>query len=325
MRNRTKDTCILILVVLFFNGGCDKDNSTGIITEPPPAPLPLFFDHPAWHPDGEWIAAEHVDSLDSDGDGQRDQRFGGIWLVHSESGETQPLIRGFSLPAWSPDGKKLALVRAGQIFTVTVSSLEPARVDTNSLKKLTNDGANFYPAWSPDGEWIAYDSNLQDPVGANVIWKMRNDGSFKIDISQHQVGEWRMPNWSPNGKHIVHQRYVGVNYPEIVVMDTSGENSVRLTFDDHIDAQPKYSPDGKTIAFYSQSRVGPSAIWVMNSEGSSLRKVSEYAWRFDWSPDGKKMVFLFLDFLNPRPGNGELWLVNADGIGLRQLTHFKNN
>lgn len=319
---------LFVLSFLFFQAGCEKNpvNEKGVVRPPKPIP-PTYFDHPAWHPAGEWIAAEHADSLDTDNNNKWDTYFSGIWLVHAETGETFPLLKGFILPAWSPDGKKLAMVRQAQIYTITVPSLKPVRVDSNSLRQVTFDGNNFYPAWSPDGQQLAYDSNLNDPVGANVIWKMMADGKNKQDISEHRVGEWRMPNWSPDGRHIVHQRYVDVGEAEIAIMDTSGKNSLRLTFDDRHDNHPKYSPDGMDIAFYSRPRIeGTPALWMINNDGTGLRKVSpDYAWRFDWSPDGSKFVFLYLNFRNPTSGSGELWLINTDGTGLRRLTYFRGN
>lgn len=319
-----------VLPFLFFQTGCENDvglNEPGVIRPPTPVP-PTYFDHLAWHPAGEWIAAEHADSLDTDNNSKLDTYFSGIWLVHAETGETFPLLNGFILPAWSPDGKKLAVVRQAQIYTITVPSLKPVRVDSNSLRQVTFEGNNFYPAWSPDGQQLAYDSNLNDPVGAHVIWTMMIDGSDKKDVSEHRVGEWRMPSWSPNGRYIVHQRYyAGVNEPEIVVMDMRGQNAVRLTFDDRNDAHPKYSPDGRKIAFYSRPRIeGTPALWMINNDGTGLRKVSpDYAWRFDWSLDGSKLVFLYLNFRNPTSGSGELWLINTDGTGLRRLTYFRGN
>lgn len=311
---------ILILIGITFMFGCNEDNP---MVGPDPTPLPAYFDHPAWHPDGEWIAVEHADDIDADGDGKPDRGFAGIWLVHAVTGEKQPLISGFGLPAWSPDGKKLALMQSAQIFTIEVNSLQPARVDTNSLVQLTTEGRNFYPDWSPDGEWIAYDSNHNTPNGMNFIWKMKVNGSEKTRITfAPEMGEIRQPNWSPAGD-IVHIRYlVGVFSSEIFTMNSNGQSPRRLTENEASDLGPKYSPDGTKIAFYSQ-RSGPSAIWVMNSDGSSARKVSpDYVYRFDWSPDGKKFVFLYWEHFNPRRGNGQLWLINTDGSGLRQLTHF---
>lgn len=313
---------LIIFALLAFWVSCETP--TEYRTTPPPPLQPRFFDHPAWHPGGEWIAAEHSDSVDTDDDGEPDQGFGGIWLVHAQTGETQPLLSGFGLPAWSPDGEKLAIVSGGQIYTIGVTSLAAAHVDTASLQQLTTEGANFYPSWSPDGEWIAYDSNMDSPNGMYFVWKMRANGSQKKRLAyEPEMGEIRQPDWSSD-ERIVHIRYlVGVFSSEIFVMDSTGTNPQRLTANEASDLYPKFSPDGSLVAFYSQ-RSGRPSIWVIKSDGSSERKVSpELAWRFDWSPDGKRFVFLFWSGLSPLPGNGELWLINTDGTGLRQLTHFK--
>jgi len=79
----------------------------------------------------------------------------------------------------------------------------------------------------------AYDEdtwpNPDDYLGSCVSgW----DGRFSIkkDISQHRVGEWRMPDWLPDGR-IVHIRYIkGIGgFPEIFIMDSMGLNPKRVT------------------------------------------------------------------------------------------------
>lgn len=286
---------------------------------------PLYFDHPAWHPAGEWIAVEHGDSVDSNNDSKLDTYFGGIWLVDAETGATQPLLRGFTLPAWSPDGKKLAVVRSAQIYTIDITRLAPARVDSSSLRQLTFEGGNFFPTWSPNGQWIVYDSNMESPNGMYFIWKIQADGSQKTRIAyEPTMGEIRMPHSSPDGKKITHIRYlVGTFSSEIFEMDTSGTNIARLTLNNSTDYTPKYSPNGRKIAFHSQPRIGPPAIWLMNSNGSNIQKLSpDYAQQFDWSPGGQRFIFIFWNFFEAVPGNGQMWLINADGTGLRQLTFF---
>ena len=306
---------ILYLLILLTLFSCSKKptNSQG---GPEPIPLPRFFDHPAWHPEGQWIAAEHFDSVDIDGDGKPDRGFAGIWLVNSSNGEKQPLISGFGLPAWSPDGKKLALMSGAQIFTVEVTSLEPAQVDTNTLKQLTFEGRNFYPAWSPDGEWIAYDRTTH-PTG---IWIMTSEGESKKSIAKG-----RMPNWSPNGIYII---YIGFHAEIYRVNFKDSSDIVRLTSLNQNDPYaadtrlPKYSPDGKEILFYFQPRKGYPKLWIMNADGYNLRSLTKGPdWRNDWShPKGERIVFLHWDFLEEIPGNGQLWIMDVDGSNKKQLT-----
>ncbi|MCH8928473.1 MAG: PD40 domain-containing protein [Candidatus Marinimicrobia bacterium] len=284
-----------------------------------------FFDNPAWHPDGKWIAVEHGDSIDTDFDGIVDTSFSGIWIINAETGYKQPLIRGFGFPAWNQDGSSLAMHSGGQIFTVDILSLEPPEIDTTSLLKLTSMGANFFPSWSSDGKWIAYDSNVDDTK--YDIWIMRSDGTEKQNISTESdsadQGGWRIPNWSPDGNWIAHHRYIsnGETGTEIYIMDTSGANATWLEHG----SGAKFSPDGSIISFYAQPQVGlPPVIWTIRRDGTELRQITNGPdSSFDWSPDGNQIVFLRRNFNEPIEGNGELWLINIDGTNLKQLTFTK--
>jgi len=317
---------LFVLLVSFLQTGCKQNPEEPIFEDD--TLEPLYFDHLAWHPAGEWIAVEHGDSVDSDQDGKRDAYFGGIWLVDAETGATQPLLRGFTLPAWSPDGKKLALVRGAQIYTIAITSLEPARVDSSSLRQLTFEGRNFFPAWSPDGEWIAYDNTIcgsaVEPPPPNSCGVLLID---KNGQNRRLVSRGRFPDWSIDGDHLL---YIGL-YNEIYRANRNDTSQVaKLTSLNQADIYatenryPRYSPDGTKIAFYSQPRVGPPAIWLMNSDGSNVRKVSpDYAENFDWSPDGQLLAFIFWNFFKAVPGNGQIWFINANGIGPKQVTFFQ--
>jgi Tol biopolymer transport system component len=303
---------VLFTLLLLFSTCKDKGNP---VDDRPPnggnPPCPPYFfcppdfrvtDYePAWSPNGTTIAYAHGDTVPGKT---------GIYFIEP-SGQNKRLWYasvGAGAPSWSPDGAWIAFHDGAQIYK--------RKLNGENLTQLTTEGRNFFPAWSPDGLWLAYDSNVNDPRGANVIWKMLAGGSGKRDISQHGVGEWRMPNWSPNGRRIAHQRYVGVGAPEVVTMDTSGGDEVRLTFDDRFDGYPKYSPDGTRIAFTSQPSNGSPQIWVMNADGTNPRQLTTtQGYTCDWSPDGEWIVYT-----DSRAVNGRLWIMRKDGSGKRQLT-----
>lgn len=324
--NLSKLILIIITLSIIIISGCDWNlfGPSGGGGGPEPFIIPRFFDHPAWHPDGEWIAAEHCDSVDIDGDSVLDKGFAGIWLVNAETGEKQPLISGFGLPAWSPDGRYLALHHRAQIFIVEVVSLEPASVDNNTVQQLTFVGRNFYPVWSPDGKKIAYSKSMSDSLGPAGIWIMCSD-----DSDNHFVCAGHAPDWSPDGSTFIF-RYVDYSDSSLQIWqaDTNGMNRKQLTYsqgNNHYTHESfKFSPDGSKIATCSHHRSGPApTIWIMNSDGTDLHRITPgYDWRLDWSPDGSKIVFLHWDFLRQIPGNGQLWLVNKNGTGLKQLTYF---
>jgi len=283
----------------------------------------LFFTRPAWHPAGQWIAAEHADSIDADNDGVYDTWFSGIWLVHAETGETQPLLPFGDAPDWNPAGTHLAVHAGAGIYTVRISSLEPARYDTASITLLTNfDAPAFFPTWSNDGQWVAFDTNYQDEKGANVIWKIRRDGTDLTDISIHQVGEWRFPEWAKKDNKIIHSRAVTDTGWEIFVMNADGTNSRQLTSTGE-NYFPKFSFDGSKIIYEHRPEGLSNTIRVMDADGGNKKTIAgEWASDMTWSPDGEKIVYVFSNHFYDRPGNGQLWLMDADGSNKRQLTNF---
>jgi Tol biopolymer transport system component len=290
-------------------------------------PIPTYFSSPVWHPLENWIAIEHTDSIDTDGDTKADSQFAGIWLIHAETGEKNPFLRDFSAPDWHPDGINITVGRQAQIYTITINNLDPIEFDIRNLKQLTSEGRNFFPSWNPSGNKIAYDSDVDSPSGLKFIWIMDADGNNKRRIAyQPTVGEMRKPNWSPKGDYIVFETYTNdaEGYPEIAMMDTLGINIIRLTDNNHFDNFPKFSPDGLLIGYISKPKIGPYSIWVMNYDGGNKHKLSmDYSWEFDWSPDGSRIAYVYWDFLKEREGNGQIWIMNADGSNIRQLTHYK--
>jgi hypothetical protein len=106
-------------------------------------------------------------------------------------------------------------------------------------------------------------------------------------------------------------------------MNADGSNQTRLTNSSDWDQYPAWSPDGSRIAFQS-TRDGISGIFVINADGSGLRRVTYTTGGIDydptWSPDGARIAFIKLDS-NTDPNPTDIYVVNADGSNLTKLTN----
>ncbi|MCA8912107.1 MAG: PD40 domain-containing protein [Planctomycetes bacterium] len=109
---------------------------------------------------------------------------------------------------------------------------------------------------------------------------------------------------------------------DIWIMDANGGTARAVTNDAFINDNPRLSPDGKTISFYS-NRSGNSDIWVIGANGQGLRQITTNAaddFFQNWSPDGTSLVFC-----STRSGNKDIWLKKIDGSPAVQLTTDKES
>lgn len=310
----------ILFYFLLLISGC-KDNPVNGGNPPigvPPV-YPSIDGFPAWSPDGTHIIYNHygITSIDVGGSYNIDRDSSGLWLINANGTDAHIILKGDDINAdWSPDGNWIVFEVNAQIYK---APFHESSIDTSQIVQLTYEGRNFFPNWSPDGQSIAFDSNNESPNGMNFIWIMNVDGSQKRRIAYEPTeGEIRMPYWSPIGNEIVHQRYIGTGAPEIFVMDTSGNNPIRLTFDNNFDNYPKYSPDGANIVFESNSN-----IWTMNAEGTNKKQItSSGGMQPDWSPDGLHIVYVGWTEKKYDPlHNGTLYILKADGSNKSQLSY----
>lgn len=191
-------------------------------------------------------------------------------------------------------------------------------LDGKVRRNLTNDSAaDSFPAWSPDGRKIAFQSNREGPQN---LFVMDPDGGHVRRLSTNPNGDLT-PAWSPDGERIVFSRYAPSGEADILVMNADGSNVVPLTHREALNYDPAWSPDGRHIAFTS-SRATQQGFrpFVMNADGSNVRMLTNTDNKFGcvlpaWSPDGTRLAYS--DAVN---GSIEIFLHDLATESVRQLT-----
>ncbi len=109
--------------------------------------------------------------------------------------EDGPTVRArlIQAPQQSPDGRQLAFSALGHMYLMDIPGGTPKRIGDGKRGK-------FQPAWSPDGQWIAYVTWTTEEGGH--IWKMRADGSSAQKLTTVSA-YYSSPAWTPDGSKIV--------------------------------------------------------------------------------------------------------------------------
>ena len=141
-----------------------------------------------------------------------------------------------------------------------------------------------------------------------------------INVTQ---GTWMNVDVSPDGQTLVFD-LLG----DIYTMPISGGEATQLTSDIGWQMQPRFSPDGKHIAFTSDQGGGDN-IWVMNIDGSEQTQVTKESFRLlnspAWSPDGDFYVARKHFTASRSLGAGEVWMYHKAGGSGVQLTERPND
>ncbi len=225
----------------------------------------------------------------------------GLWLKQLTSGPAAD-----SLPAFSPNGKKLAWVRV----TASESQIWVMNPDASGQTNLSNGiNRDRLPIWSPDGSKILFERLVKKMWLSNwEIFVMNADGSNQVNLSQGFAAMDWQPQWSPTGAQVVFASDRGGNF-EVYRVSVDGTGLVNLTQNPHDDYAPNWSPDGQTISFYRMDPVsGPVGIFTMQPDGSAQAKLTAPMFYHRWSPSGSRLAAVTED--------GELTVFDADGSDL---------
>jgi Tol biopolymer transport system component len=172
--------------------------------------------------------------------------------------------------------------------------------------------------WSPDGEWIAFES---EHGGNTDIWVQPVAGGVAFQITDDEAAD-RVPRWSPNGDRLlfVSERSGARAIWTIDPFDSTAVSTQVTTDDDELAGLiANWSHDGKEIVF-SSNRTGNWDLWTVAATGGQARQITDRPdndWDPDWSQDGAWIVFNS----NQTGAGGNLFVVRAAGGQVRQLTN----
>ena len=186
-------------------------------------------------------------------------------------------------PAWSPDGRRIAVARSGSgIFVITLRD--------GSARRLTSGGSDGAPAWSPDGRVILFQRQV---TATNWdIYRVRPAGGGLRRLTHDRLQQLH-PSWSPDGARIAFAEQEENGNWVIFSMRADGSNRKRLT-DEHSSSQdPSWSPDGRKIAFIAQAGERAS-VSLIDAGGGIPRQLTGSSLAASgpvWSPDGTEIAF----------------------------------
>ena len=155
----------------------------------------------------------------------------------------------------------------------------------------------------------------------------RRDGSDREQITNAPATHW-CPDVSPRGDQVAVGRRDSLSWQVWVVNSdgSDGQSVVSFPLAKGSTECPRWSPDGRRIAFQSGARSSVDStraaahIWIVDVAGGAPMQLAPHTspWLDEtpaWFPDGKRIAFQ-----SDRTGRWEVWVMNADGTDQRQLT-----
>jgi TolB protein len=203
---------------------------------------------------------------------------------------------------------KVAFVSTGsknkEIYTCDFDGYDPIQLTQSNSITLS-------PAWSWDGNWIAYTAFVKGKPDLYIRHLTENRGAIVA-----KTGINITPAWMPKQFKLAATLSFSGDQ-EIYLLTGSGEIIKKLTSVGGIAVSPSWSPDGKQIAFVS-NQSGTPQIYIKDIDSEAVRRVTfegKYNTSPCWSPRGDKIAY------EARDGNFNIRVIGVDGTGPYQLTH----
>jgi Tol biopolymer transport system component len=280
--------------------------------------------HPAWSPDGRQFAflraaGTGFDVIVRPLAGGAEQRVARV--EHLKFGapphDDVLLAQGWPGPAWSPSGRDLAFsseapqTSNGPLYVLHL--LQPGSGRQHVLTHPPRGVYDFYPAWSPDGEWLAFCRLSTNSTSDIYIVPAGGGTERRITQENHDL---RGIAWMDGTTLLVSSNRAGAQQLWRVDTRTGAISTFPSVGTNARD--PSVSPDGRYVVYSDYTL--RSEIWevpLRAGQAHSIAPSTRQDHSAQYSPDGKTIAFV-----SDRSGSRELWTMHSDGSDPRQLTHF---
>jgi Tol biopolymer transport system component len=259
--------------------------------------------NPTWSPGGGRVMYESRDLSQSYPSLFYKDMPGGAETQFAGNGEQYP---DYEQPRYSPDGTQVAYSKKDgtwyHIYLRPAAGGSETALTTGAAGPSVGLYGDMQPAWSADGQWIAFTSARADPTfGMYDIWVIRVNGTGLARVTTPGAGDTGWPTWSPGGTHIVFSQNDEVW--QVTKSGTWGAPTMLWDGGNH----PTFSPDGKHLAYDNGGDIQVRAYGPPIGAPVSITSDAYQDWGACWSPDGTALAFSS----NRDNGNRGIWIASG--------------
>lgn len=272
-----------------------------------------------------------------------------VWLIEENGNNPRPINRSLSVDyvAWSPVRDKLAYVTAdGELQTINADGTGLQILIASNATDISRNRAGRI-AWSPDGNWLAYEwltQNVGEPVSSASIWKISVDGRTRLELfanNSSMRNNLILAGWSSQGKHVLFWQD-----PARPGATIDNAYMYRILADPGSAATPNRVSSEPTLPFADFAAPAPPgtrhgisetvAMIVGAGQGTWSNKRVDIAGILSaqefaaispaWSPDGNRLAFAALperrDLVEPTLQElmqRRIWIANTNAITASQM------
>jgi Tol biopolymer transport system component len=212
-----------------------------------------------------------------------------LWALDLNSGKAHPLTTNGAVnlePRFSPDGNRIAFVSTVStdhfhLFVAKFADgvlsepqqLLPEHRSTLPRVYYSEFDHEISPAWSTDGSELFFVSNRGHVYGTGGLWRIKAEPGAEPREIHYEETAWKArPDLSPDGKRLVFASYLGQQWHQLWIMPGQGGDAFPISYGDFDNINPRWSPDGKRIAFIS-NRDGNTSLWLEDIPGGKQTEV----------------------------------------------------